>query len=60
MTPEPTFTSPIRDQLEELHREFSQIHDGDVTTYIPELGKADDVSHEGLVHQLCNTWFAMR
>ncbi len=42
MTSEPISTSsPIRDQLAELHREFSQIHEGEVATYIPELGKAD-------------------
>ena len=42
MTSEPTpFSSPIRDQLEALHREYAQIHDGEVATYIPELGKAD-------------------
>lgn len=42
MTPETNPTSsPIRDQLEELHREYSQIHDGEVATYIPELGKAN-------------------
>lgn len=42
MISEPTQSaSPIRDQLDELHREFSQIHDGEVATYIPELGKAN-------------------
>ena len=42
MTNEPTSTvSPIRDQLAELHREISQIHDGEIATYIPELGKAN-------------------
>ena len=42
MTSDPTpFSSPIRDQLAELHREYAQIHDGAVATYIPELGKAD-------------------
>ncbi len=42
MTSDPSPTSsPIHDQLEELHREFSQIHDGEVATYIPELGKAN-------------------
>ena len=42
MTSEPILsTSPIRDQLATLHREYSQIHDGAVATYIPELGKAD-------------------
>jgi len=33
--------SPIHDQLEALHREYSQIHEGEVATYIPELGKAN-------------------
>ena len=41
MTSEPNSSSPIRDQLAALHREFAQIHDGEVATYIPELGKAD-------------------
>ena len=41
MTSETTTSSPIRDQLEKLHREFAQIHEGEVATYIPELGKAD-------------------
>ncbi len=43
MQSEPTHSSssPIRDQLEELHREHSQIHDGEVATYIPELSKAN-------------------
>ena len=41
MTSEPTSSSPIRDQLAALHREFAQIHEGEVATYIPELGKAD-------------------
>ncbi len=39
--PNPSSSSPIRDQLEELHREHAQIHEGEVATYIPELGKAD-------------------
>ncbi len=34
-------SSPIYDQLEGLHREYSQIKDGEVATYIPELAKAD-------------------
>jgi len=33
--------SPIYDQLEALHREYSQLTDGEVATYIPELAKAD-------------------
>lgn len=33
--------SPIRDQLEELHRKFAEISDGTVATYIPELSKAN-------------------
>jgi glutaminase len=32
--------SPIQDYLETLHREFSGISEGEVATYIPELGKA--------------------
>jgi glutaminase len=41
-TSEPTsVSSPIREQLEELHREFLPITDGEVATYIPELAKAD-------------------
>lgn len=34
-------SSPISDQLEELHRKFSSITDGAVATYIPELAKAN-------------------
>jgi glutaminase len=34
-------SSPISDQLEELHRKFSGISDGAVATYIPELAKAN-------------------
>src|SRR5258707_388335 len=34
-------SSPISDQLEELHRKFSSIGDGAVATYIPELAKAN-------------------
>jgi glutaminase len=36
-----TISSPIIDQLLELHREYSQVTDGEVATYIPELGKAN-------------------
>ncbi|MEP6669840.1 MAG: glutaminase A [Chthoniobacter sp.] len=34
-------SSPISDQLEELHRTFSSIGEGAVATYIPELAKAN-------------------
>ena len=34
-------SSPISDQLEELHRKFSSVTDGAVATYIPELAKAN-------------------
>lgn len=33
--------SPIREQLEELHREISQVGEGALATYIPELAKAN-------------------
>ena len=42
MTAEPQpVSSPIREQLEELHREILPVTDGAVATYIPELAKAD-------------------
>jgi len=34
-------SSPISDQLEELHRKFASITEGAVATYIPELAKAN-------------------
>jgi glutaminase len=34
-------SSPISDQLEELHQKFSSIGEGAVATYIPELAKAN-------------------
>jgi len=34
-------SSPIREQLEELHREILPVTDGTVATYIPELAKAN-------------------
>jgi len=33
--------SPVQQYLESLHAEFAGLDDGDVATYIPELGKAD-------------------
>jgi len=35
------FSSPVQDYLAELHGEFSQLKEGQVATYIPELAKAD-------------------
>ncbi len=34
-------TSPILDYLDQLHREFAAVTEGNVATYIPELAKAD-------------------
>jgi glutaminase len=34
-------SSPIQHYLEELHRQYAQVHDGEVATYIPELARAD-------------------
>lgn len=34
-------TSPLRDTLNDLHARISQVQDGTVATYIPELAKAD-------------------
>jgi len=34
-------SSPISDQLEELHRKFSAVTDGQVASYIAELARAD-------------------
>jgi len=34
-------TSPVLDFLQQLHREFSTVKEGEVATYIPELAKAD-------------------
>src|SRR3981189_90858 len=36
-----SFVSPILEHLKELHRDLSQITEGDVATYIPELANAD-------------------
>ena len=33
--------SPIQDYLNHLHRQFAEVKDGAVATYIPELAKAD-------------------
>jgi glutaminase len=33
--------SPIREQLEEIHRRHRELREGEVATYIPELAKAD-------------------
>ena len=33
--------SPVQEYLESLHAEYAAISDGEVATYIPELGKAD-------------------
>ena len=34
-------TSPIHDYLQELHRQFAGVKEGDLATYIPELAKAN-------------------
>lgn len=39
--PHPTPESPVLQTLQRLHRELSQVHDGNVATYIPELAKAN-------------------
>ena len=36
-----SISSPIQHYLEELHREYAQVNDGTVATYIPELARAD-------------------
>lgn len=36
-----SIASPIEAYLRRLHRQFAAVDDGDVATYIPELGKAD-------------------
>lgn len=41
MTESQSVSSPIREQLEELHREILPVTDGAVATYIPELAKAN-------------------
>lgn len=33
--------SPVLEFLTSLHEEFRTVDDGDVATYIPELGRAD-------------------
>ena len=38
---QPSISSPIQHYLEELHREYAQVDDGTVATYIPELARAD-------------------
>jgi len=37
----PPCSSPVLDYLVQLHREFADLRDGKVATYIPELAKAD-------------------
>ena len=37
----PEITSPIRDQLQEIHARHAGVTEGQVATYIPELAKAD-------------------
>ncbi len=41
MTAAPTVGSPIQAYLERLHARHATLRDGEVATYIPELGKAD-------------------
>ena len=33
--------SPIREQLEEIHRKYRDLREGELATYIPELSRAD-------------------
>ncbi len=35
-----SFVSPVEDYLQELHKEFAALKDGQIATYIPELAKA--------------------
>lgn len=37
----PASSSPIEQYLEHLHGKFARLEDGDVATYIPELGRAN-------------------
>src|ERR1700690_4672667 len=39
--PQSVCSSPVLDFLEQIHREFAAVTDGNVATYIPELAKAD-------------------
>jgi glutaminase len=36
-----TCSSPVQEYLEQLHREFAEVTEGKVATYIPELAKAN-------------------
>jgi glutaminase len=39
--PKSAASSPVLDYIEQLHREFAGLKDGEVATYIPELAKAN-------------------
>src|SRR5438045_3642111 len=39
--PQPSCSSPVLDYLEQLHKEYASLTEGQVATYIPELAKAD-------------------
>jgi glutaminase len=58
----PTLQSPIQRYLEDLHTRFSSLNDGEVATYIPELGKANPdwfgicvVTCDGQVYEVGDT-----
>lgn len=54
--------SPIQETIEELFQRFQGLNDGEVATYIPELGKADPnwfgiclVTADGAIYEAGNT-----
>lgn len=57
-----TLQSPIQSYLQELHTRFKSLREGEVATYIPELGKADPdwfgicvVTCDGQVYEVGDT-----
>ncbi|MDX6767662.1 MAG: glutaminase A [Candidatus Methylacidiphilales bacterium] len=57
-----SISSPIQETIEALHRQFCDLDEGEVATYIPELGKADPswfgiclVTADGAVYEAGNT-----
>jgi glutaminase len=58
----PSITSPIQETIEELLGRFQGLNEGEVATYIPELGKADPewfgiclVTADGAIYEAGNT-----
>lgn len=58
----PDLPSPVLSYLQELHARFQSLREGEVATYIPELGKADPeafgialVTAEGQVYEVGDT-----